>query len=910
MIRNFTNLLQVALVLLMSCVSISTSIAQTESQRRQITNNYDKVKLNQMALDYRSKALSRKNEALRLAAVKGWDVLRKNPDGTFDELMAVTADGHPVYYTIYNADAARSTRTNHLHNGGSLGLDLEGQGLTAHVWDGGPTRPTHQEFDGAGGDNRVTINDGITVLNDNSFHAQHVTGTIVASGVDADARGMAPQARALTHDWDDDLAEATTEAANGMLISNHSYGWRAQFIPDWWFGAYIEQSRDWDELMFNSPNYLMVVAAGNDGDDNSSNGDPLNNSYDKLNGHTTSKNNLVVANANDATINNDGTFVSVSINSSSSEGPTDDMRIKPDITGNGTDVFSSYDGADDEYGTISGTSMASPNVAGSLLLLQQQYNDMHGRFMRAATLKGLALHTADDAGTTGPDVIYGWGLLNARKASQTIAEDCDGSFIQELTLQQGETYTLRVDAFYIEDLKVSISWTDPAGVANTGIANDNTPVLVNDLDVRVTQLKTGNVHHPWRLATITTANRGNNTVDPFERVDVSNSNGLYDITVTHKGNLQNGSQDFTLIVTGTTRPRLTTPKDFRLEKDYFYVLRWSDVNAECLTGSVEILRAAPGSNTYQVIETRNDIHDNSTYVLGRNVPTGKYRLRFRDQFGRVLSSSIIDTEFKAPTNLKVINPYYYNLTWSDVNEDFWTGTIQVQRNYHPTSTSFYTIGTISNLNTQGYYLGTAYPEFKYRLKFTSSTGIVKYSNIADEGQVKPVTDLEVIKPYYYNLSWTDPNAAWIEGTMDIEVNYYYDIGNWFHLGTIDMHSTTYYIGTNVGSTYRYRLKMYDYRGNPVYSNLAASNLRTGQFEVAEEDDLQLYPIPASGTLNFRLQTGETTGFSIMDLKGNTLIERKVPEDYLFGEQTVDISMLDAGMYLFQINGKVKRFVVQ
>lgn len=32
--------------------------------------------------------------------------------------------------------------------------------------------------------------------------------------------------------------------------------------------------------------------------------------------------------------------------------------------------------------------------------------------MKAATLKGLACHTADDAGTVGPD--HGWGLLNAK----------------------------------------------------------------------------------------------------------------------------------------------------------------------------------------------------------------------------------------------------------------------------------------------------------------------------------------------------------------------------------------------------------------------------------------------------------------------------------------------------------------
>ena len=130
-----------------------------------------------------------------------------------------------------------------------------------------------------------------------------------------------------------------------------------------------------------------------------------------------SKNSLIVANGQDALINADGTLNSVTISSSSSEGPTDDLRIKPDITGNGTGLYSTYESADDIYNTISGTSMASPNITGSLLLLQQYYNEMFGSFMRASTLKGLALHTADDIGVKGPDAVTGWGLMNAKKVA-------------------------------------------------------------------------------------------------------------------------------------------------------------------------------------------------------------------------------------------------------------------------------------------------------------------------------------------------------------------------------------------------------------------------------------------------------------------------------------------------------------
>jgi chitodextrinase len=533
-------------------MSTTVVLAQTPEQVREITKTYDLNQLDLLQRQFAERQVQKREEAISLAFQKGWEITRQNADGSVEELMSVTADGQPIYYTIFNVDAARSTRTNFVNIGGALGLSLDGQNMTAHVWDGGPTRPTHQEFDGPGGNNRVSIGDGATTLNGNSFHAQHVTGTIMASGFVAAAKGMAPQAFAVTHDWTNDLAEATSAAAGGMLISNHSYGYNASFLPDWYFGAYIDESRDWDNLMYNSPFYLMVVAAGNDGNNNTANGAPLggNSSFDKLSGHSTAKNNMVVANAQDASINADGSLSSVFINSSSSEGPTDDYRIKPDITGNGTGVYSTYDNSDAAYNSISGTSMASPNVAGSLLLLQQHYNNLNGSFARAATIKGVALHTADDAGIAGPDAVFGWGLLNMKRAAEALSNNGSASRIEELTLSAGQSYSINVDADGVNPLIASISWTDPAGVANTGTTNLSTPVLVNDLDIRVT--KNSTTFFPYRLNGVNSNTQGDNVVDPYERVDVNNASGSYTITVTHKGSLSGGSQNYTLIVTGIT----------------------------------------------------------------------------------------------------------------------------------------------------------------------------------------------------------------------------------------------------------------------------------------------------------------------------------------------------------------------
>ncbi|MGM0581417.1 MAG: GEVED domain-containing protein [Bacteroidota bacterium] len=650
-------------LLAIGCLFLAGSaMAQTNQQRAKITNQYNTQVLTELEQNFSAKAKKDKEEALQMAEQKGWEVSMKLKDGRYAELQKVTKNGEPIYYITYNVDAAKSTRTNFLNSGGGLGLDLNGDNMTAHVWDGGLARSSHQEYDGPGGNNRFSVGDGSSTLN---FHAAHVTGTIIASGVQSDAKGMAPYANAVGYDWNSDLSEATTAASNGMLVSNHSYGYRGDQIPDWYFGAYMEESRDWDDLMYNSPYYMMVVAAGNDGDQNSYNGSPLdgNSSYDKLSGHATAKNNLVVANAQDANIGSDGNLVGVSINSSSSEGPTDDYRIKPDITGNGTGVYSTYDGNDSDYNSITGTSMASPNVAGSLLILQEHANNVFGDYVRAATLKGIVLHTADDAGITGPDAVWGWGLMNAKRAAETMTGAGDVSKVEELTLNSGESYSVTVESDGTNPLLASISWTDQGGTANTGTTNDNTPVLVNDLDIEVTQ--NSNTYSPYRLTGVNSNSKGDNDVDPFERVDINNASGSYTITVTHKGSLASGSQDFSLVVTGVSGEPVaceaTTPENFSASNvgSNSADMEWGDVSGASYdvryrvsgtsswttesTSSSSLSLSGLSSTTQYEAQVRSKCSDgtSSAYSSSISFTTTEVQLEYCDSNGNNVSDEYI-----------------------------------------------------------------------------------------------------------------------------------------------------------------------------------------------------------------------------------------------------------------------------
>ncbi|MFN3757014.1 MAG: S8 family serine peptidase [Flavobacterium sp.] len=472
-----------------------------------------------------------------------------NENGTFDEWMGFLPDGTPLYYSINNTDAAASTRTNHLNSGGSLNLNLNGEGMTVGVWDGGPTRISHVEFG-----ERAVVGDGAFNLNNNSFHATHVSGTVGATGINPLAKGMAPNVQLRTFDWNNDLAEVINEAQNGLLLSNHSYGIPVNSVSQqpWFIGAYSQQARAWDQVAYAAPYYLMVTSAGNDG--NNTNPEPSTAGYDKLNGNKNAKNNLVIANARDANVDADGNLIFVQINQGSSQGPSDDGRIKPDIAGNGTGLFSTNSPTDTSYTTLTGTSMSGPNVMGTLALLQQYHNQKNGRFMRAATLKGLVCHTADDAGIPGPDPNFGWGLLNAKNAANAITNDGLQSWISEETLKNGETFTMTVNTLPLTPLKASITWTDVPGTANSGVLNDPTPALVNDLDIRITQ---GNdIFYPWKLqanASLPALRNADNTVDTVELVQIDAPNsGPYTITVNHKGTLVNDTQRFSLVITGIT----------------------------------------------------------------------------------------------------------------------------------------------------------------------------------------------------------------------------------------------------------------------------------------------------------------------------------------------------------------------
>ncbi len=514
----------------------------------------------QNLIDFSIKSQENLKVSKKKALELGYAEYIKLEDGRTAQLQRLDVFNKPVYYVTKNVGAAATARANRLNTGGSLGLNLNGQNMIVGIWDGGAIRQSHEKVIG-----RVTQKDNavFTDATDGSNHALHVAGTMMGgTNGAANAKGIAYEAQLWANDWNDDDTEMAQQAAQGLLLSNHSYGVAAfdgytLLINKLWFGKYEQGSKNWDEIMYNAPYYLAIDAAGNDR--NKAISATNKGGYDMLLINSLTKNGICVGGTNEV-LNYTGPSSVTSYNLSN-WGGADDGRIKPDISTKAINVFSSTSISNISYDTYTGTSMASPGITGSLTLLQQFYSEKYGSFMRSSTVKGLALHTADEAGgNPGPDFKFGWGLINAEKAAIAIRDRGLNSMIEEFEITNEGSCTIQVDADPTKTLMASICWTDPAGEVFTSpneaeLLDNPIPSLVNDMDIRVTQNAT--VIYPWKLqpplttsAAAAAAIKGDNLVDTMEKVEVLNPSGSYTITVNHKGTLRNNKQVVSLVVTG------------------------------------------------------------------------------------------------------------------------------------------------------------------------------------------------------------------------------------------------------------------------------------------------------------------------------------------------------------------------
>jgi len=455
--------------------------------------------------------------------------------------------------TTLNAENRALTGVNTLQ---AAPYDLDGTGVTALIYDAG-RMANHADFG-----SRMTVGQSDTASV--SSHATHVGGTVGGDGSASSGqnRGMAPAVDIISYGFEQvgglqegflytdpgDIEADYTEAVGLYTahIANNSIGTNTapNGYPCDWTGNYGITSALIDSIAAGSLGdpFRIVWANGNErgssrcqGDDNGNFGQFFSTAPPAC-----AKNHITVGSVDS---NTDLT------SSFSSWGPTDDGRIKPDISAPGCqtngDGGVTSTNSSGSYSSFCGTSMAAPTTTGISALILQQYRETFPdrSDLRNSTLKALLANTADDSGNTGPDYKYGYGSIRAVDAIDTvIAEN-----IIEADVAQGGTYRFVV-IHAGGDLKVTIAWDDAPGSPNVS------PSLVNDLDLRILDAGS-NVYLPWTLnpsnpggVAIRTVRDGLNNI---EQVAIDNAPaGAYTVEVVGFNIAQGPTQSFGAVANG------------------------------------------------------------------------------------------------------------------------------------------------------------------------------------------------------------------------------------------------------------------------------------------------------------------------------------------------------------------------
>ena len=496
-------------------------------------------------------------------------LLKKNKTGEILRPDYVNDFDEPLYLEKKHGKSANDiTRANELKSGGSLNLNLNGEGITIGVWDKGAVMKDHIEFiKSETGNSIIETPAQYETQNITDSHPTSVVSCIISNGIwhdfTHDFSGLAPNLEKLIYyDWNADIQEINEQLQSNtdFILSNHSYGTLIfgtageLAISSESIGYYSSISKTIDQILNVYPYYTMILASGNDGDESyTSLGQPLEG-IDLMVDYNVSKNSISVGSIN----NQNFPWAETTLSDFSSGGPTNDGRIKPEIMslGEGYRVAGwDEDNPDekDSYFVVNGTSFASPSLTGGSALLQQHYTSIHDSYMLSSTLKALLCHSADDIlkwgnselNYIGPDSRTGYGVVNLKRAAEIITDnETNPLTIHEFELSNGETYEVLYSSNGNEKFIATIGWNDPYAEI------DQEKDLVNDIDLRITN--NASTFFPWVLDStnyINPAIKADNSVDVIEKIEIENPNGDYSITISHKGSLES-PQKISLIISG------------------------------------------------------------------------------------------------------------------------------------------------------------------------------------------------------------------------------------------------------------------------------------------------------------------------------------------------------------------------
>ncbi len=523
--------------------------------------------------------------------------------------------GPPLHIKSNNAVAAQLSHVTPLFG---APYNLSGNGVVLSLFELAAADTAHPEFGG-----RLTAHFTGGTISD-ALHATHVAGTMIASGINPVAKGMAPAATLhefnVTDDWAIVLQNKRSMLPSLSVVGdNNSWGfataWQANNSGDgpalvWYggvefYGAYDGfYSAPYDKIAHDG-SVLLVHSAGND----AGNGTPTFSTPFAPHAHADDNGKIIsgqifcysqdgsgtdcpvpttcsagLIHCETAHHPNYGPFTTMELIAStknsmavgaiepsgliagfSARGPARDGRVKPDIVAKGVNqVSTSPNGG---YRPLQGTSMSSPVVAGiSALLTEQWRKTFNGQNPTPEILKTLFIAGADDLGNPGPDYTYGFGLANAQASVDLIlADNNTGSRIRTGDIGQGQTIETTFGLTAAQNIRVVLGWADPEVLLGPDDVAGKT--LINNLDLKVID-PSGNLVFPYVLDPSNpsaAATRGVNNVDNTEEVEIRNAApGTYRVIVTGTTIASGPTQRYVLIANaplGTTVVICTDPNE-------------------------------------------------------------------------------------------------------------------------------------------------------------------------------------------------------------------------------------------------------------------------------------------------------------------------------------------------------------
>ena len=390
----------------------------------------------------------------------------------------------------------------------------------------------------------------------NSGHGTHVTATLLGDGSgDDNATGMVPESTFHFYQIEVDSSGLLARWGSLYEMYEHSFLNDAKIHTNSWgsnslVGDYTSDSRSVDWFSNDNPELLVIFSVGDMGEAG-------------VTSPSTAKNVLSVGATTTAAYSSSPIGY---VYDNSSRGPTSDGRIKPEIVAPGVMICSAraeeaslatgsacsqnvHEGSSTPlYMTMSGSSMATPVVAGASAMTRQYMKEELGILdPRSDLIKALLVNGADDLGEKNvPNNIEGWGQLTL---SNSLFPQKDGDnlslfYDQDRQLSPGHSFVYTFDVLDESGLEVTLAWNDKEGSVSS---NQNTSRLVNDLDL-VIKSPDGDVYYGNNFEDgISQTGGARDTLNNLERARISSTIvGTWTDEVGHSGGF---AQAFSLVIT-------------------------------------------------------------------------------------------------------------------------------------------------------------------------------------------------------------------------------------------------------------------------------------------------------------------------------------------------------------------------